>query len=393
MGGVLWFLRGTAAALCTTVNVFGMSIVWIYLALTRKKTAAESPNALQVYLTYVARTFLWWLTVFEAQPAHCTRTPSRLRDSLLLREFTWIQPAPVTTKEKSGDGFDTTNLPLDLEEHEKERKTAAYWFKTPKSLADGPKPPVILHFHGGAYITLEASDIFMGVTMARMMAKYGEADVLTVSYRLAPGSKYPTQLFEAYSSWLHLRSLGYDSIWLSGDSAGANLVLTLWRYLVEHRGAEEARAVAGLALHSPWLDMKGHETQAFQEKEKTCVIGARYVRTGLRKLQRGGLPDANDPWLSPTYWSDKCLSHLPRVFCSNGGAETLLHEAEQWLARARQQGASVYHYVAPDHPHDFSAMFWFYPSIRHLFLAQKEWMRDASSAPRKVSDGNGGAKT
>ncbi len=33
----------------------------VFLALTRKKTSAESPNALQIYLTYVARAFLWWL--------------------------------------------------------------------------------------------------------------------------------------------------------------------------------------------------------------------------------------------------------------------------------------------------------------------------------------------
>ncbi len=108
------------------------------------------------------------ITIFEAQPAPCTRTPSRLRDSLLLREFTWIQPAPMATKTNAKEAFDTTHLPLDLEQHEEERKTAAYWFKTPKSQADGPKPPVILHFHGGAYITLEASDIFMGITMSRI---------------------------------------------------------------------------------------------------------------------------------------------------------------------------------------------------------------------------------
>lgn len=371
----MWLLRGTAAALCTTTNVFGMSIIWIFLALKRKKTTAESPNALQIYLTYVAKSFLWWMTIFGTQPNPCTRTPSRLRDSLLLREFTWILPAPLAADGKSKSGFDTSNLPLDLEEKEKSRRTAAYWYKTRKSMADGPKPPVILHFHGGAYITLEASDIFMGITMARMMAKYAEADVLTVSYRLAPGSKYPSQLYEAYSSWLHLRSQGYDSIWISGDSAGANLALTLWRYLLENGGEEETKAVAGLIVHSPWLDMCSHETQAFRRKEKTCAITTRYVKTGLRKLQRGGLPDATDPWLSPAYWSDKCLSQMPPLFCSNGGEETLLEEGERWVARAREQGVKVLHYVAPDHPHDFSAMFWFTPSIRRLFRSQKEWMR------------------
>lgn len=32
---------------------------------------------------------------------------------------------------------------------------------------------------GGAFITLEAGDIFMGLTMSRMHAKYGNCDILS----------------------------------------------------------------------------------------------------------------------------------------------------------------------------------------------------------------------
>ena len=69
-----------------------------------------------------------------------------------------------------------------------------------------------------------------------------------VNYRLAPGSKYPSQLFEAFSAWAHLRRLGYSQIFVGGDSAGANLALNLWRYLHDVVGA--SGTVPGLVLHS-----------------------------------------------------------------------------------------------------------------------------------------------
>lgn len=117
--------------------------------------------------------------------------------------------------------------------------------------------------------------MFMGLTLARMQAKYVEVDVFcesltiakkkkrqslsslldrispcysAINYRLAPGSKYPSQLFEAFSAWRHLRQMGYNSIFIGGDSAGANLALTLWRYLDQVAG--DSSAVQGLILHS-----------------------------------------------------------------------------------------------------------------------------------------------
>jgi acetyl esterase/lipase len=88
----------------------------------------------------------------------------------------------------------------------------------------------------------------MGVTGARNYTHYGQIDLFSVAYRLAPGSKYPSQLYEAYSAFQYLRQQGYQHITISGDSAGANLALTLWRYLEEVK--HESESVASLALFS-----------------------------------------------------------------------------------------------------------------------------------------------
>jgi acetyl esterase/lipase len=88
----------------------------------------------------------------------------------------------------------------------------------------------------------------MGVTGARNHSRYAQVDVLSVAYRLAPGSKYPSQLYEAYSAFSYLKSQGYTSIVIGGDSAGANLAATLWRYLEEV--THESDSVKSLLLFS-----------------------------------------------------------------------------------------------------------------------------------------------
>lgn len=101
---------------------------------------------------------------------------------------------------------------------------------------------------GGAYITLDPDDVFMGVTGATNQAHYAQVDVLSVAYRLAPASKHPSQLYEAYSAFLHLKNMGYNKIFIGGDSAGANLASTLWRYIEEV--AHQSDSVPALLLFS-----------------------------------------------------------------------------------------------------------------------------------------------
>ena len=89
----------------------------------------------------------------------------------------------------------------------------------------------------------------MGLTCARNQSWYAGVDILSIAYRLAPGSKYPSQLYEAYSAFCHLKKKGYKKIFIGGDSAGANLAATLWRYLDEVAD-EGTDSVAGLLLFS-----------------------------------------------------------------------------------------------------------------------------------------------
>lgn len=196
---------------------------------------------------------------------------------------------------------------------------------------------------GGAYITLEAGDIFVGLTLARLQARFGKLDVFSINYRLAPGSKYPSQLFEAFSAWKHLRDLGYEQILIGGDSAGANLALTLWKYLQEVEN--DSAAVRGLILHSPWLDMQGFKRQQYKDNLHTCALTPDYTIIGFNALQTRGLPKPEDPWISPVHWDSSILSKLPPVIVTNGGAEALMEEANIFVRNIKSAGRDVDHFI------------------------------------------------
>ncbi|UZJ51314.1 hypothetical protein CBS101457_000634 [Exobasidium rhododendri] len=373
---VLHCAKGVAAVSLTLGNTFVMTPMWVWVILSHKKASKGEPNGLQRYLTLFARGFMYWMAVCGAQPALNTRTPSKLRDWILCRKFTWIAPASTTLNGKK-ESFDSSAMPVALKPSEARKRTAGLWYFNPAEpaprmpLKTTRRSPVVLYFHGGAYITLEAGDIFMGLTLARMQAKYAKVDVLSINYRLAPQAKHPTQLFEAFSSWLYLRSLGYQNIILGGDSAGANIALTLWRYLKEVTDASDT--ICGLILHSPWLDFDSFKGEAFLSRSPQCSLTRTYPETGLKALQTKDEPSPRDPWLSPLSWSQDTLQALPPLFVSNGGSETLLDEGERFVRLAKQQGVKVEHYVAEGHPHDFAAMFWFAPSIRKLFSRVGAW--------------------
>lgn len=164
MSGFKWITSGLFAVICTLLSVFICTPIWLWRSFIRPKTGKGSPNPLQNYLTHCARSFLYWLAAFQAQPSLNTRTPSSLRDTILQRKFVWIEPAKVmkhknaekddlTTVQDANEEmiFDDKDLPIDLEEKEYTKETAGLWFLNPKE--EGPIPkdsprksPVVLWF-------------------------------------------------------------------------------------------------------------------------------------------------------------------------------------------------------------------------------------------------------
>jgi triacylglycerol lipase len=113
--------------------------------------------------------------------------------------------------------------------------------------------PVVLHFHGGGYVA--GVPEMARATLATFAAELA-ALVVSVDYRLAPETRFPGALDDAYTAlgWLHREAdaLGIDPtrLALSGDSAGGGMAAGL-ALLARDRG--EFR-VAFQHLVCPGLD-------------------------------------------------------------------------------------------------------------------------------------------
>ncbi|KAH7393612.1 Alpha/Beta hydrolase protein [Cadophora sp. MPI-SDFR-AT-0126] len=154
--------------------------------------------------------------------------------------------------------------------------TRAHW------IGDSSAEKVVLDFHGGGYV-MPASEFmveFMFQVVDFLNKKGKNASCLFLAYDLAPGAPYPRQLQQASHLINHLTQnlhLSPQNIILTGDSAGANLALSLLSHISHPHPSPTIPRVTlpspflGLVLISPWVSFDT-TLPSFQENEfKDCV--------------------------------------------------------------------------------------------------------------------------
>ncbi|KUJ19772.1 alpha/beta-hydrolase [Mollisia scopiformis] len=139
--------------------------------------------------------------------------------------------------------------------------TRAHWIGEPG--AEG----LIVNFHGGGYTLPPTPGMFLFIhnLIQHLSAQGKSVSCLFLSYDLSPTAPYPRQLQQASALLSHiLTTLHYSphSILLTGDSAGANLALSLLSHLT-HPHPDPAippvqmdGSLKGVVLTSPWISFE-----------------------------------------------------------------------------------------------------------------------------------------
>ncbi|UZO10754.1 uncharacterized protein OCT59_002332 [Rhizophagus irregularis] len=126
----------------------------------------------------------------------------------------------------------------------------------------------ILYFHGGAYY-LRNKDSSRNFTCS--LAKWTNARVLAISYRLAPQNPFPAALHDAFAAYLYLLNppkdtglepLNPKNIVFAGISAGGGLSLALG-LAIRDAGLPSC---AGISCWGPWVDLT-HSTPSNLDDE------------------------------------------------------------------------------------------------------------------------------
>ncbi|WP_184245720.1 alpha/beta hydrolase fold domain-containing protein [Novosphingobium chloroacetimidivorans] len=196
--------------------------------------------------------------------------------------------------------------------------------------------PTIVHFHGGGF--RQGAPEFCARYAADLAHASGAA-VYCPAYRLAPEAPFPAALNDGMRVVRHLASQG--PLILAGDSAGGAIAAALAQLC-----AQDGLAIAGLVLHSPWLDL-GATSASYQTNAEADSLFSEASAIEAARMYLQGHP-ATDPLASPLL-GDPAL--FPPTYISVGLGEVLLDDARAFHRRltAASRSATVHEVAGMDH--------------------------------------------
>ncbi len=204
-----------------------------------------------------------------------------------------------------------------------------------------PGASAILHFHGGGHV-LGVPE--MDAPQLRRWAAELGCLVLSVDYRLAPETRFPGAMNDAYAAlgWLYTEAeaLGVDRerVAVSGASAGGAMAAGL-ALLARDRGEY---AIAFQHLEQPRLDDRLPDNPFTGEFIWTRASSA-YCRAAL-----GG---EGNPYAAPARANH--LGGLPPAYIAVGGLDLFVDECLAYAARLSRAGVAVELIVYPGAFHGF----------------------------------------
>jgi len=256
---------------------------------------------------------------------------------------------------------------------------------------DGEK--IVMHCHGGAYVTRTAHPEELTAGISRGIIKHSAQTIsrtLSVEYRIsrsAPwpaSSPFPAALIDGLSGYNYLvKTLGFkpENIILAGDSAGGNLVLALTRYIRDNPQIGLGLP-GGLLLVSPWCDLAGTYREKdshlqssvsvkndirncdylsgdFDAAHSTLQYGVRSLLGDISVQESRTIAYINPSSLEldPEFVATM-FENFPPTYIVYGGAELLVDEIKTLYERmVKSLGAEkVVKDEVPDAVHDFVAL-------------------------------------
>lgn len=237
------------------------------------------------------------------------------------------------------------------------------WFR-PEGARKGA---VLLYLHGGGFIvgsTLSHRPILTN------LAKAAAVDILALDYRMAPEHQYPAALDDAMAAYRWLLGQGYaaDRIVVAGDSAGAQLALSL----MLRAKAEGLPLPACAVMLSAWLDLRvsgdsvkrNEVADPLMNREMVYAMGQSYMGAIL----------LDDPRASPALAPLEDLAGLPPIYLQTSTADILEDDTHLFAGRAMAAGVDVTVDVWPDMIHVWHAFAHIIPEAREAFAKIAAWL-------------------
>lgn len=144
---------------------------------------------------------------------------------------------------------------------------------------------VLVFFHGGGY-ALPASEFHLKwyFNLSKDLSKKTKLSVIMPSYTLSPQGQYPLQLQQAAETLdflINKKGKKPSDIFISGDSAGGNMTLSLMSHLLhphpEALKIDLKEPLAGAILLSPWVQFKTN-TDSFKRYQNSDMLSENAIQ-------------------------------------------------------------------------------------------------------------------
>jgi acetyl esterase len=251
-------------------------------------------------------------------------------------------------------GIDGREIPIRIYEH------------------DAAPTGVVVYFHGGGFVI---GSIGLMDNVAREIAHWSGAVVVSVEYRLAPENPYPAGLDDcvAVTRWAQANAsrFGVDpaAVAVAGESAGGNLSAAV---------ALRLRDAGDSALAAQALLYPGTSGRAITDsmREFDGLILSLGVMAKFNQAYTGGRDLDNDPYATPL--SAESLAELPPAFVLLGGSDLLRDEGRAYAHRLDDAGVDLVEKCYPGQPHGF--LNFDFPAAAGAFEDVGTWLRTKLTA-------------
>ncbi|RDX51889.1 hypothetical protein OH76DRAFT_1346167 [Lentinus brumalis] len=214
------------------------------------------------------------------------------------------------------------------------------------------KERIVLYLHGGAYYMFSAATHRL-ITIP--LAKYLDARLFAVDYRLAPETQFPGPLHDAVTAYFRLIDdlhVPPENIIVAGDSAGGGLALALLMYLRDNDYALPSGAI----LFSPWVDLT-MSCESWDSNAQYDIIPMPQPGDHLNPILCYLGDDMEryltHPYASPLFGDFK---GLPPMLIQTGEAEALRDEDTLLAHKATMAGVEVRYELYEDMVHVFQSI-------------------------------------
>ncbi|KAM5536061.1 hypothetical protein V8D89_010319 [Ganoderma adspersum] len=226
------------------------------------------------------------------------------------------------------------------------------------------KERVVLYLHGGAYYMFSAATHRL-ITIP--LAKYLDARLFAVDYRLAPETRFPGNLHDVVSAYFRLVDdlhVPAENIIIAGDSAGGGLALALLMYLRDN----DYPLPSGAILLSPWVDLT-MSCESWDSNAQFDIVPVPQPGDHLNPILCY-LGDHMEKYLTHPYASPLFgdFKGLPPLLIQAGEVEVLRDEITLLAHKASLAGVEVRHELYEDMVHVFQS-FPFLDAAHHAYLS------------------------